>query len=201
MTWPFYVDPTLCSRLCLTLLHSVWQVALLALAAFGASRIGRRRSVERDYAFQVAALLASLFAIPVTFASISVVRPRAVEQIASSQPATITLSQTRFDLRRDPQTATNDARSTLSKANSDSIAGSASPPRSAVPYWVRLSPWVVGLYGIGLFLMLARLGVGVWHANRMGRRGTILFDGPLAELVRAMAAKWSMPIVPVLCAS
>ena len=46
MTLPFFVDPVLSSRLCLTLLHSLWQAAVLTGIALALSRLARRRSVE-----------------------------------------------------------------------------------------------------------------------------------------------------------
>jgi hypothetical protein len=63
---------------------------------------------------------------------------------------------------------------------------------------MRVSPWIATLYGLGVVLMLARLSLGVRAANRLGRRGTILRDGPFVEFVRTMAAKWSLRAVPLL---
>ncbi|HEX4073706.1 MAG TPA: M56 family metallopeptidase [Planctomycetaceae bacterium] len=54
------------------------------------------------------------------------------------------------------------------------------------------------LYGVGVALMLARLSLGVWSANRLGRRGTILRDGPVVERMRTIAAHWSLRAVPLL---
>ena len=68
MILPFFGDPLLSSRLCLTLLHSLWQAALLTGIALAMGRLARRRSVEREYAFLVTALLTTLGAMPVTFA-------------------------------------------------------------------------------------------------------------------------------------
>ena len=85
--WQLFSEPTLSSRLCLTLLHSIWQVTLFALTARAVGRLWRRRSVERDYGFHVVALVASLVAMPVTFASVSVARPRAAEGLTFRAPA------------------------------------------------------------------------------------------------------------------
>ena len=40
-------DPALSGRLCLTLIHSVWQVGLLVVLAWGIDRLWARRSTER----------------------------------------------------------------------------------------------------------------------------------------------------------
>src|SRR5579864_4710653 len=101
MIWQFVSDPSLCFRLCLTLLHSLWQVPLFVLAAWGASRFRRRRSVERDYAIHVAALLASLVAIPVTFSSLSVARTDAPLAITISEPSSAADNGPRFEPARE----------------------------------------------------------------------------------------------------
>ncbi|HVW38269.1 MAG TPA: hypothetical protein VHB99_13230, partial [Pirellulales bacterium] len=72
------IDPVFCERLCLTLLHSIWQIALLALAA----RIWewrRKPSVQSCYALYVGALAAGLAALPVTYAWLGSVESRAAE--------------------------------------------------------------------------------------------------------------------------
>ncbi len=72
MTGHELVDPAFSGRLCLTLLHSVWQVALLALVAWCVDWLLRGRSVERCYAVHVVALMVGLAAMPVTYAMIDV---------------------------------------------------------------------------------------------------------------------------------
>jgi len=93
MNWHALIDPALSGRLCLMLLHSVWQVALLALVARVLERLWRNRSVERCYATYVAALMAALVAMPVTFALMEVAGPPGGDSktdaaIASADPTT-----------------------------------------------------------------------------------------------------------------
>ncbi len=66
MNWATLIDMEFSGRLCLTLLHSIWQVTMLAAAAWTVDRIWGRRSVERSYAIYVTALLAGLAAMPIT---------------------------------------------------------------------------------------------------------------------------------------
>ena len=194
--WQFFAEPTLSSRLCLMLLHSLWQATLFALAAGAVARLWRRRSVERDYGFQVVALLASLVAMPVTFASVSVVRPHAAEELPSSSPAGVASAES--DGLRLSSVSLDAPRTPLSTRNASRFGAPASPDAHRESAWLPLAPWIAALYGLGVVLMLARLAAGVWQASRLGRRGQILRDGPFVELVRTMAAKWSMSVVPVL---
>jgi beta-lactamase regulating signal transducer with metallopeptidase domain len=192
MIWQMSPDSTMNSRLCLMLLHSIWQVTLFALTASVIGRLWRRRSVEREYAVQVVALLASVVAMPMTFASVSIVRPHAVEVAIVSGPSPAARQGLRPDNLRDLPASAGVAPTLHPTTNSTPFAD------SRQSFWVFLSPWVAVLYGVGVILMLARLAVGVWQANRLGRRGQILGDGALFELVRSMAAKWLMPVVPAI---
>ncbi len=84
MNWATLVDPEFSGRLCMTLLHSLWQVALLVLVVWGLDRLWRRRSVEKSYALHVAALLAGMAAAPITYALVEVGTPTTVARSESA---------------------------------------------------------------------------------------------------------------------
>ena len=60
-------DPSFSGRVCLVLLHSVWQAALLLMLTRCIERLWRQRTVEQSYAVNVAALAAVVAALPVTY--------------------------------------------------------------------------------------------------------------------------------------
>lgn len=60
------IDPGVCARLCLTLLHSLWQMAALAVIAWSFQR-WKRDSVEVQYSQHLAALCLGLLALPITY--------------------------------------------------------------------------------------------------------------------------------------
>ena len=43
MSWETILDPAFSLRVCITLAHSFWQVALFTAIAWGLDRLGRRR--------------------------------------------------------------------------------------------------------------------------------------------------------------
>ena len=53
-------------RLCLTLVHSIWQVALLAFIATTATWLLYRKNVYRNYTVHVATLIIALLAMHFT---------------------------------------------------------------------------------------------------------------------------------------
>jgi Zn-dependent protease with chaperone function len=203
MTWPTICDPAFSVRLCVTLLHSIWQVALAAALARGLPRLRRRRSVESSYAWHVAALLAALAALPVTYALVPIDRPIAAGQgggaidppslaaaLASGRKMTLPLSN-----RSAPATNTADV-----SPGTEALAPATLPPLAEGPsaVWLRVAPWAAWLYAAGVWLMLVRLVRGMWHAHRLGYRAFPIGDGALAETLNSLARHWSMRIVPAL---
>lgn len=61
------LDPAFSGRLCLTLLHSLWQVATFAAIAWGCDRLLRKRSAERSYVLYTLTLTVSVAALPITW--------------------------------------------------------------------------------------------------------------------------------------
>ncbi len=145
----------------MTLLHSLWQVGLLALAAYVCGRIGRRWSVERQYACNVAALVAGLVAMPVTFASLAAGRPSAAAESVLSRPAE-TASRAAQSSRLQRLVNIGPVSAPLPSV-ADAQPGSIPepPPQDGERLWVRLSRWVAVFYGVGVGLMLARLALSV----------------------------------------
>ena len=75
MNWHELVDIAFCGRLCVTLLHSLWQCAVLVILVRIIDRVWPFRSVEHSYLLHVAALILGLIALPVTYALIPTVQP------------------------------------------------------------------------------------------------------------------------------
>ena len=133
MILPFFGDPLLSSRLCLTLLHSLWQAALLIGIALAMGRLARRRSVEREYAFLVTALLTTLGTMPVTFALL-------VDGENGSDASPIVInrppagsSQTLVSSAHDPVPPDTVPRDTAADNNTLSPAHSSAGPTHAIP--------------------------------------------------------------------
>ena len=202
MTWETASNPVLCSQLCITLLHSVWLVALMAALAWIADRLVGRRAVQRSYAIHVVALLASILALPATYwmVTTSEVAPAAgrcvVENVIGPPPAIPEVV---------PSAAFSDSVADVLEfaeaplASSDEIATSLSPATANFEsIWTIVAPWITALYVSGVVLMLAKLALGMWRAQRLRAAAIVLQDGPLVDLLRSLADRWSMRVVPML---
>ena len=87
--WP---DPAFSGHLCLTLLHSVWLVAVLTAIAWGTDRIVGKRSAERSYVLYTSALMLSVIAIPITWWCVEISDAASIAE-TQSVPLAVTASE------------------------------------------------------------------------------------------------------------
>jgi len=212
MIWHSLVDPALSERLCLTLLHSVWQVTLLALAAWCLDQLRRIGSVERRYAMNVAALVTALVAMPVTYVLIGVAEPEsgtvietpALATVAESKPTSVTTSPVEAEpvvaaesqAQSRPLPLETDRQAPAFATGDSSFVAHSSVKR--LPRWLAMAPWIVALYAAGVVLMMVRLAVAGIRANRLGAHADFMTDGPMVEALRSLSRQWSMNVVPAL---
>ena len=189
-------DSAFCSRLGLMLLHSFWQVALLAMVAWGVERFWLKRSVEGSYWVYVAALVLALLAMPVTFGLLGSGgewgASRAAEAVSPGDASALNS----FLLQAVPSeiVGTQANMPAAFPASTETLPAQVLAPT----VWQRAAPWLVVAYGLGVVLMLVRL-VRAWvSSNRLGSRAEKIVDGPLVETLRSLARRWSMRVVPML---
>jgi len=93
-----FINPAVSAKLCLTLLHTLWQVAVLAVLARIIERFWRQQSVERSYTLHVVTLCVAIIAVPVTYLLVDVPGvatgtlqeiPAADSESSASDPSTI----------------------------------------------------------------------------------------------------------------
>ena len=225
MNWQAILDPTLCGRLCMTLVHSLWQVAILAVLAWGAGQLLLRKSPRIGYAVHVAALLVALAAMPITFALVDVnptdgsngtsISRTSAGTLMPNEPSAdnttptpgaavpITPTANRIAANR-PSERGVPAPASVKHAAAASIPPESSPnPPQEKPslLWPRVAPWLAAIYLLGVLLMLARLIRGMWTAQRLAATAELLADGPLADRLKSLAQAWSMRAVPLLAKS
>ena len=205
MRWELLQDQVPCERLCTTLGHSIWLVALIAIIAWIVDRLVGRRVVERSYAIHVAALVVSVMALPVTFWSVQIrgpVPPADVSTVVPvvQQPLTASLPvPTRTDVG---SVETPLATAATNSSEPHVLAGTVQPKNADGPRLSALvAPWLAGLYLAGVAVMLVRLARGIWRTQRQGVEAEVLREGPLVDILHSLARQWSMRIVPVLAST
>ena len=196
MTWQNLFDPWVSGRLCLMLLHSLWQVALLAIVAWVIERSSRKKSVEWSYALHVGALVAGIVALPVTYAMVqipdpTVVAAKSMARLADSQSAVRSVSPLLPSMAFEAQSPRRDLETTSLPAGDTT-----SSRRTQV--WLSFAPWLVGIYVAGVALMLFRLAGSIIRTERLRALAKPIAEGALVHSLRELSRKWSVGVVPVL---
>lgn len=201
MNWQTIIDPAICGRLCLTLLHSLWQVALLALLARGIEWLWARHSPEKSYTVYVAALVAALVAMPITFAMVyfdpTVAANNGDKTNAAPAPQAVNAPILNATAAEVAQPVANG--NVLPQSSQATSRGSTSRVTESNPIdWVDVAPWIMASYVLGVMVMLLRLTAGIIGAHRIATRAEIIQDGPFVDLLQTLARNWSMAVVPAL---
>ena len=198
--------PEFSGRLCLTLAHSLWQAPLFAILAWGLARCWRKPSVERSYGLYVSALIASLSALLLTFWLVSrQPAPTPIDHLQMPEPIAHSPSTILSIPIDGPTTITSDDGKKLSlqvnaKPRPSQLLISADTPNKVEPlrWWRRLAPWGVLCYCIGVLVMLGRMGIGGWHAQRLSKSATPLEAGPVVDALNRLQCQWGLRIRPLL---
>jgi beta-lactamase regulating signal transducer with metallopeptidase domain/protocatechuate 3,4-dioxygenase beta subunit len=177
-------DAAASGRLCVTLLHSLWQMTLLAFAAGAISFFLGRNRVSARYWVHAAALFVGVLAMPLTHAL--------VQDDAPPPP-------------RPQQVATPPSARSMPPVSSSMVASEpyfggvrTANPTSTSDVWRAAAPWLAGAYWLGVALMLARLTWAAVKLESNGSGATPVVDGPVAEAFRKLCERWRMRAAPTL---
>jgi beta-lactamase regulating signal transducer with metallopeptidase domain len=178
------------------LLHSLWQVALLTIVAWVIERLWRKKSVEWSYVLHAGALVAGIVALPVTYAMVQIPNPTAVAakstaRLADSQTAVRSVSPLLPSRAFEAQSPRRDLETT-------SVPASDTASSRRLQVWLRVAPWLVGIYFAGVALMLFRLAGSIIRTERLRALAKPIAEGALVHSLRVLSRKWSMGVVPVL---
>jgi hypothetical protein len=152
MSWPNLFEPDNSSRICFTLLHSLWQVALAALIAGVVSRLWRKSSVEWSYTVHLAALVVGLAALPTTYSLLPAGLPQArevglVATIADTIPADAAPAANTPNALPAPRERLQSAQkeNELAPIPREDLTTAAQRPTP----WQRMTTWLAGIYATG----------------------------------------------------
>lgn len=213
---PDFLDPALCTRLCLTLLHSVWQVALFAAIAFIIDRVKKGRPAEQSYVIYASALAFSIAAVPATWL-VSDIPDAVVVATAKTSlespigPAPNSIPAARIEISDTQQQVSNAGAKTEAtllrtsqNSSVDAVRQPATEARTPEPTavsrlsWLRLAPWLAATYLTGVLLMVTRFARAIWNSQRRLRDCCPVHDGPLVDLLRRQSEKWNLKVAPML---
>ncbi|HUW82088.1 MAG TPA: M56 family metallopeptidase [Phycisphaerae bacterium] len=200
------LDAAWCVRLTETLLHFVWQGALIALLVWAAVGVLRRGSANARYTVCLCALFVMAACPPATFVvleassepapAVSGAHPAVTGAVAAGEAARDwpreRLGRRRHDWGRAPAApAATDQAGHSGRSVSHWRALSAAA-------WQRYAPYAVACYAIGVFVMLVRMLVGVGGGQRLRRESQIVEDRALLGAFWRQVRRIGVRSAPVL---
>lgn len=204
-------DPAFSSRLCVTLLHSLWQVALVTIVAVLVARTWRKPSAARSYTVHWTALMIALVALPVTWLVVDASGAKNIGHSASTDATSPevpswTAAQAMMpaevpEVTVEPVIIFSQQLPDLQKAETPNPASAFSPTvavATASADWQKYTKWIAVLYVIGVISMLSRLAVAMRKAHQLAESARPIHNEALLSVVRRLATTWSMKVVPVL---
>lgn len=195
MNWHAAFESEMSGRLCVALVHSLWQAALLALVVGVTDRLRRNRSVEWAYVVYVGALTASLAALPITFVLLTDAAATHGATVPQAERQRLAAPKSIDATTAAPAMSTPDINEPLTSPTMRARASTGTRHR---PSWRQFAPELAAAYTIGVSLMLVRLAMGVAAAETLRRTSRAITNGPTVNALRRLAQQWRLGIVPVL---
>ncbi len=203
-------------RWLITLLHFLWQGAVVGVVVVIAGRLLRDAVARMRYMMYSAALLGSLVCVAVTFYVVdapAVIRsslpperladtsvkspalpPQTATSIAATQSKPLETTNSITNSRMPNQRGARNA--TKLRVAADNNAESLS--RSPLAVFVSIAPWITVAYAIAVVCFLLRLSAALWSGFRFRTRTTPLTDAKLLRLIAEQADRMKLKCVPVV---
>ena len=200
MFWQaLFVDGT-GARICLTLVHSLWVVALAALVASAVGRLWLRTRVQWCYLVHVGALVVGLAALPVVFLLLRVEGAERGSVVVS--PRTDAVGQVSPAAAGGEVIAAPDVpaldRGMVREGSGFVLVGKDEVVAKRPHEWRWLAPWIVGVYVAGVMVMLVRLFAGVVAVERLRGGARPVVDAAMREMLGRLAAQWRLRCAPMV---
>ncbi len=204
------LEPALSLRLTLTLLHFLWQGAVLGLVALAADRALRRATSRVRYAMFVGILAMMGAALPATFSLVRVgeEQQRIPLTTAPPSPAFVATTTSRpTTLRPAALTAPNATAPSRDPATTPmaepelAYAFTAAPPIAQPMPRRGLESYAAPIavaYLAGIAFMLARLALALQGGRRLRLAATPIAEGSITDLVRRQAKRIGLRTAPLV---
>ena len=195
-----FVDPELRVRLAITLLHFLWQGALVGGVAWIAEKTFGRSSSGR-YFILASAILSLPPVVLFTFATIQVpatdslveMTPHVHELSEEANLSTTAMVPANDELPTDPDSPMN-----LISSPSVDVTSSAEPKEAKSNVILALAPYVTAGYLVGVLFFLVRLLIAVWGGQRLKAAAAQIKDDRLLRIVHDQSMRLGLRVVPML---
>jgi hypothetical protein len=200
-------------RWLVTVLHFLWQGAVVGVVAAVAARQLRNASARSRYALYAAALLSLPVCTVLTFLIVQV--PVALQSTSQLEghddiPAPPSASPTRFIPSRVAVERQTTAAITEPRNSGGVVANDELPPEIGadvpsnsqahfpLPLLSRVAPWIAEIYGLGVTFFLLRLMIALWGGHCLRTQAVQVTDANLLMLMSDQAARVKVKLVPAV---
>lgn len=171
MNWQIFGKQELIENIGWTLIHSCWQILLVALLLFFSLRIVKNASGNLRYLAGVSALFLAI-ALPaatfVSFSADSIVKNDTA--LAENRETTANNTDKAVNKRNEALNDLSDSSETVAFDNKTNLWAFGNLQIRAGKLFTNLLPYFVGLWLLGVLLFAARFGGGVWRTYRLKTR-------------------------------
>ncbi|MHC4404071.1 MAG: M56 family metallopeptidase [Planctomycetota bacterium] len=199
-------------RWLITLLHFLWQGAVVGGVVAIAGRLLRGASARPRYALYSAALLSLPVCVAVTFCVVDVPaslqsssrleRPADIPAKSSALPsqATAITAAVPMETAEATDVPVLSERVVTGAATMKAVAddNSESPPHSSLSMLSRAAPCITVAYVVGVACFLLRLSTTLWSGHRLRTRTARVTDAKLLKLIADQADRVKLKCVPVV---
>ena len=186
---------------CWLLAYSIWIAALMQLCAWLLEKTWAADSVRRRYFIYLFALLMTLVATPLVLQWSTTVQKSPAEMVAANptvwnetESSTVSQSSVPFAFSTTKQGNASKEDAVMMSPNTGLIKphdAGAEQVTTAVD-WRRIAGWIVAAYGLGVIVMLFRLGSGSLTIWRLRMTATRLTAGPAWHCLESAANGWNL---------
>ena len=186
-----------------TMAHFLWQGLAVALVVFTATWLLRRASAALRYAVLLGGLAAMVLCPVVTFCLLGPTLPSTPSSAVSSLDAGESESTALQKVSALPPEETGPLESLevpdeVVPPAAANETPAAETPLPGKPWWNRWAWGVVGLYALGVSLLLVRIALGLQGGKRLCRRSQSVTDGGLLALLARQTRALQLRTAPVL---
>lgn len=212
-----FLNSDFCARLTCTMLHFLWQGALLAVLALASGFVLRRARPVLRYWTYVAALVAMVAAPAFTFLRLAPIRPPSdtvhVElpaeadgiRVSACDGAPLAVKTTVAARADDIVAVQSQAVASAQPMAAKIVAAPVVPSLKqrlldffAPSNYRRIAPWVTACYVTGVFLMLARLLLALRGGRGLRRKSQSVTESMLIATLQRAAASLRLRAIPAV---
>ena len=187
-----------CIRLVIALTHSLWQVTLVAIVAAVLMRFIQRAAIRYQLGMVAMALMLACPLATYSWLSHDSV-PSEFNRIAGESEADALHTRPMLNARPSVQLEDSFAEPNLHPPEFD--PGEPAFAESSTSWVRRIAPYLFVIYSVGVALMLLRLAIGIFGAQRIWSSSVTISSPPIQQILADQSRQIGVKVMPAIAES